>query len=178
MKKPAVARGVVVIQNATPIEPEPGTVPVTEDDDKVLVEIRVSRFFVYDGEEGAQFQDVQRERQFGWRRGMPRLSRDFNAGPYTERVFLGLDDVEKHAFVQKDNGMLTPFGAMEMQAWMNALGWDYRELGQRAGVAAGACRDALLMTASATNTYPKMLAAIRVGLHAKSLIDAKKAKVA
>lgn len=149
MKHPVVARGIVKIQEASPIEPEVGEGTVPADEDKVLVQIRVKRFFVYDGEDGAQFEG---------------------------RVFTGLADAEKHAFVQRSNGILTPFGAMEMRSWMHRLDWDDRELGARAGVNAGAVRDALLMTSSCTNTYPKMLHAVRIGLDAQARLDASKAK--
>lgn len=105
-------------------------------------------FFVYDGEEGVDLAN--------------------------RTVKLG----QEHPFVQRESGVLTPFGAMEMRAHLETLGWEWRELAARAGVNAGACRDALLMTCSATNTYPKMLAAVRVGLDAMARLEAQKAKAA
>lgn len=180
MKHPVVARGIVKIQEASPIEPEvgEGTVPVT-DEDKVLVQIRVKRFFVYDGEEGARFEWHKPDRDF--RTWWDQLSEKSKALKQSRsdpqvRIFTGLADAEKHAFVQRSNGILTPFGAMEMRSWMHRLGWDDRELGARAGVNAGAVRDALLMTSSATNTYPKMLHAVRIGLDAQARLEASKAK--
>lgn len=171
MKNPVVARGIVKIEDATPIgeETEAGQ----------LVQIRTSSYFVYDGEEGAQFEWVQRERQAAWRNGLPRISKGFEwEKTITERVFQGLADVEKHAFVQLTNGMLTPYGAVELKTNLATLGWDYRELAARAGVSAGAVRDAVLRTSSCTNTYPKMLLAVLVGLDAKARLDAVKAKAA
>lgn len=178
MKPSPIARGIVEIQDAKPLESH--TVPVIEgEEDKVLVEIRIKRFFVYEGEEGARFETVTRQRRLQWRHGLPRASRHYeHEKQIVERVFTGLDDAEKHAFVQRSNGMLTPFGAMEMRGWLHELGWSNRDLAERSGVNVGAVRDALLMTSSATNTYPLMLAAVRIGLDAKARLDAVKAKAA
>lgn len=85
---------------------------------------------------------------------------------------------EDHKFLQQSNGVLTPFGADQLQLLMKILEWDFRELGRRAGVNAGACRDAVLRSSSCTNTYPKMLQAIRVGLDVKGRMEAAKQKEA
>lgn len=85
---------------------------------------------------------------------------------------------EDHHFVQEATGLLTPHGAEQVHLLMSVLGWDNRELGQRAGVNAGAVRDAVMRTASCTNTYPKMLQALRIGLDAKARLDAAKQKAA
>lgn len=174
MKNPVVARGIVKIEDARPIgeETEAGQ----------LVQIRTSSYFVYDGEEGASFEwHKPHIPDFGlwWDQLSAKsqaLKRSRSDPP--QRSFLGLADVEKHAFVQLSNGMLTPFGAVELKTNLATLGWDNRELAARAGVSAGAVRDALLRTSSCTNTYPKMLLAIRVGLDAKARLDAAKAKAA
>lgn len=161
MKHPAIARGIVEIQEAQEVAEEPGegTVP---DPDKVLVEMRIRRYFVYDGEEGARFEGPL------W----------LAVGGTKKRIFVGLDEPEKHAFVQHVSGVLTPFGALELRTNMARLGWDERELARRCGVSAGAIRDAVLRTSSCTNTYPKMLAAIRLGQHAMAMLEEQKAKAA
>lgn len=87
-------------------------------------------------------------------------------------------DGEDHKFVQEATGILTTFGADQMQLLMKILEWDFRELGRRAGVNAGACRDAVLRSSSCTNTYPKMLQAIRVGLDVKGRMESAKQKEA
>lgn len=85
---------------------------------------------------------------------------------------------EEHHFVQEATGLLTPHGAEQVHLLMSVLGWDNRELASRAGVNAGAVRDAVMRTASCTNTYPKMLQALRIGLDAKARLEAQKAKAA
>lgn len=153
MRKTEVARAIFLRE--LPKKPDQDSTVVKASGEKPAPkEPTHEAFFVYDGEEGAEFRSTGK---------IPR-----------ERVFVAMAEPEKHAFVQRANGYLTPFGAMEMRANLAALGWDFRELSKRCGVPAGACRDALLMTSMASRTYPKMLAAVRLGLHAKALMDARK----